>query len=682
MPDTIQRKFIVLPGGGGVTAVTADAPLAITGAPATPNVIISGAGATPGDALVWNGVAWVPGVGAGAGCLVWPLGVPWSAMITSLAAIGDAAVLLVEGDPTGAPRQITGKPDGMGGYLAQDFSHVIFMGAAADGGPSNTVVVELGLGATLNPGVLRSRDIMWAPLFPDIVSGPTAAYDVDLDGGGITPPGPLGGGSVFRAATSNGPNSMRLRNGAILDGTNLAPTDECISRIRPGFNGEVVLTIESYGGKIGVNSFINFVPPIPNPPFPFPTPVNGVVSMNMDAKTTVDPAYQAAFSTPPPHSNVIIQQLLTERDTSALIAYDDVLVAPPLNVDNVQDAIDALKSRSLTNTVFVSKTGDDATSNGAITSPFLTIQAAMEYAWTTYVVPVGPQPASPFTRPCVFVSAGTYDDGPLVLPPQICVLGEGFNHSRIVGAWTIDDRWSNYAPPSLPSPPSVLVPNDFRSSWNNVGLFGTINFDFNTVFSNEGKIYAFGCRFADDFTIAEKRVNPVSNSLTCTACEFLANVTLIGIPTIFESCVTRGGKLTLQQAIGTVFVDVDNVFESSGGSLGDIEIFSMDGTMPPYDCKFSHAQQPETTLILSGPFSTVKADIGAVPLQSAIPLFGGATLNQITLANQPNFSGILRPALPYEGQQFFDTSLGANGKPIWYSVAGGFWIDATGAGPV
>jgi hypothetical protein len=345
--------------------------------------------------------------------------------------------------------------------------------------------------------------------------------------------------------------------------------------------------------------------------------------------------------------------------------------------------IQAGETDLLVNTVFVAKNGSDGiTADGSVSNPFLTVQAAMEYAWTTYVVPANPQPASPFTRPCVFVSAGTYDDGPLVLPPQICVMGQGFNHSRIVGDWTIDDRWSNYVPPSLPSPPSVLVPNDFRSSWNNVGLFGKINFDFNTVFSNEGKIYAFGCRFADDFTIAEKRVNPVSNSLTCTACEFLANVTLIGIPTIFEGCVTRGGKLLLQQAIGTVFVDVDNIFESSGGSLGDIEIFSMDGTMPPYDCKFSHFAQPETTLTLTGPFSTVKADIGALPLQSLIPLFGGATLGQITRVNQPNFSGILRPALPYEGQQFFDTSLGANGKPIWYSVVGGFWIDATGAGPV
>jgi hypothetical protein len=50
-------------GGGGVTAVTATAPLAITGAPATPNVSIT-PGTLVGDVLVWNGAAWVSTAGS------------------------------------------------------------------------------------------------------------------------------------------------------------------------------------------------------------------------------------------------------------------------------------------------------------------------------------------------------------------------------------------------------------------------------------------------------------------------------------------------------------------------------------------------------------------------------------------------------------------------------------------
>jgi hypothetical protein len=74
MSNTIQRKFIVIPSGGGVTAVTADLPLVITGAPATPNVEID-AGTNPGDLLVWNGSAWVisPPVGAVTPAFEWNL---------------------------------------------------------------------------------------------------------------------------------------------------------------------------------------------------------------------------------------------------------------------------------------------------------------------------------------------------------------------------------------------------------------------------------------------------------------------------------------------------------------------------------------------------------------------------------------------------------------------------------
>jgi hypothetical protein len=302
----------------------------------------------------------------------------------------------------------------------------------------------------------------------------------------------------------------------------------------------------------------------------------------------------------------------------------------------------------------------------------------MEYAWTTYVLPVEPQPSSPFTRPCVFVNAGTYVEAALVLPPQICVMGLGFNHSRIVGNWTIDARWSNYVPASLPSPPSVLVPSDMRSSWINVGLFGTVSFDFDPVFSNEGKIYALGCRFAADVTIAEKRVNPVSNSITFTTCEFLSDLTLIGIPTLMEGCVTKGGTLFITQAIGGSPSDVDNIFESSGGSIGNIVVTSLNGVMPAYSCTFAHLAQPDTTLTLNGAFSLIKADLGSVPLQSAVVLAGGASLSQIFRINQLNWSGVTasRPVAPYVGQQYYDTALGAAGLPIWWN--GAAWMDAAG----
>lgn len=256
-------------------------------------------------------------------------------MITLLAAAGNSALLLVEGDPAGTPRLMTGA---LGSPY--DFSHVIFVGASADLA-TNNVTVQTDANTSINPGVLRSQNIMWAPLGPDLVGGPTPAYDVDLDGGGITPPGPLAGGSVFRARSGE-LNSFRLRNGAILDGSNLAAAGECISRIRPSFPNEVVLTVESYGGIIGPKAFLNPSAPTPNPPFP-PIPTTGIISMNMDAKTIIDPAYQAPGGLSP----VGIAQDMAKRDTAVYMAYDDALALPPLGATDIQTIIDILKVNTL-----------------------------------------------------------------------------------------------------------------------------------------------------------------------------------------------------------------------------------------------------------------------------------------------------------------------------------------------
>lgn len=336
------------------------------------------------------------------------------------------------------------------------------------------------------------------------------------------------------------------------------------------------------------------------------------------------------------------------------------LVGPTGSAGGGQD-IDLLEF-----TVHVAKNGNDVGADGSVEKPFLTVQAAMEYAWTTYVQPLGPQPTPPFTRPCVYVNAGTYDDGDLVLPPQISVMGEGYNHSRIQGNWSIDARWTNYPPPG------DLVPSDMRSSWINVGLFGNVNIDFGPVQSNEGKLYALGVRFAGKVNINEKTTNPVSNQLLFTASEFLDDVTLGGIPAYWQACFTRGGTLTLNQLAGT---GVDNLFTSSGGALGSIVVNATDATAPIYTCSFGHSVQPGATLTLNGPFSAISAVLSSVPLQSLVVLAGGASLNQVTRINQLNWSGATgdRPPSPYIGQPYFDTTIGL---PIWWNGAN--WINAAG----
>jgi hypothetical protein len=324
----------------------------------------------------------------------------------------------------------------------------------------------------------------------------------------------------------------------------------------------------------------------------------------------------------------------------------------------------------LQNTVIVAKNGNDATADGSVALPFLTVQAGMEYAWATYVQPLGPQPAPPFTRPQVYVCAGTYDDGPLVLPPQVFVCGAGGNASRLKGDWSIDARWSNAG-----------GPDDYRSGWNDVGLFGSVVIDWDLYQSSEGKLWVQGTRFAGGGTLLlqQKTSNPTSNQAYFQGCEFDNDVTLNANNVTMEGALFTtdpggvGATLTLNRQGGSS----DNFFSSYGGTIGNVVVNALVGA-PDYNVRLGHAAQSGATLTLNGAFSTVYADASALPLQSLIVLAGGATLAQILRVNRPNFAGNTagRPAFPEVGDQYYDTALPPTGLPIWWD--GTQWTTAAG----
>ena len=316
-------------------------------------------------------------------------------------------------------------------------------------------------------------------------------------------------------------------------------------------------------------------------------------------------------------------------------------------------------------TVFVGKNGNDATADGSIGKPFLTVQAAMEFAWTTYVQPFGPQPPGPnqYLRPCVFVAAGSYDDGPLVMPPNIGLMGEGIINTLIYGDWSIDARWTN---------PSGN--NDTRAIWSNLAVWGNINVDFGApIESAQGQLYALFARIVGTVTMTERLTSPVSNSFEVIASEFYGDLIFNGIPVNMENSYVAG-TVTLNQLSGN---GVDNLFTTSGGSLGQITVNATSNApdTPAYGCTFGHSVQPGAALIVNGPYSTIQATESSIPLQANVSLLGGATLNQIQRVNQPNFSGLTaaRPTSPYVGQQWFDTTVG---RPTWWN--GASWIEADG----
>jgi hypothetical protein len=233
-----------------------------------------------------------------------------------------------------------------------------------------------------------------------------------------------------------------------------------------------------------------------------------------------------------------------------------------------------------------------------------------------------------------------------------------------VGNWSLDSRWTS------------ALPNTVPSSWINVGLYGKVFLDFNAVGSDLGKVYAQNVQFMDDLTVNEKLAAPSDNSITLQSCELWSEgVKFVGCPAFLYNCIhVLAGTISILQATGT---GVHNTFESKGGSLGYFTIVAGDEASPPLFCKFGHSTQADSSWLIQGSFSTIQADDSSIPLQTLIVAGGGgSTLDQIKRTNQPYFADVTgaRPATPYIGQQYYDTTLGL---PIWWN--GASWKNAAGA---
>lgn len=325
-------------------------------------------------------------------------------------------------------------------------------------------------------------------------------------------------------------------------------------------------------------------------------------------------------------------------------------------LNNINSEIQTMTSRavssgggetvpSLNYNVFVGKNGDDSTADGSISLPFLTVQAAMEYAWTTYVTS---QTDLPFTRPVIFVAAGTYDDGNLVLPPQIMVLGEGQDNTLIVGNWSIDNRWSGA--------------DDSRSGWANLNIIGSVDINFNDFTSDQGKLFALDVNFTNSVNLTQYTNG---NAFDAFGAKFHGDIHIDGITSVLANIITYE-DVTLYI---TQFGSDQNIITTSGGSIGRI-VIDANGDNPGYVVYFNHSVQTDETLEYSGNI-TIYADISSIPLQSLI-IGDVIAINRI---NPPNFSSNTagRPGSPYVGQEWFDTDLGS---PIWWN--GTNWMSVSG----
>lgn len=264
--------------------------------------------------------------------LVWGLAVPWSTIDAALDAVGRKAIVLVEGDLTGAARLMTRSstdPDGL-----TDLSGVFFMawwpgsdtlsapppsGALVDWDATPGLEFQLGRG-----GVLQSKDILWRyGARIGSAAGFMGRIYVDLDGGGIAPqPGYTG--DVVRIGKAGVDSLIKLRNGAVIGDGGLVDAMFIVtpSAAAPPF----ALTVGAVSAaSIQARAFST---PAANPFAPYPVPVI------YDASVRYDP------STAHVNASAPLPMLL---DTAQRVIYDPSLVNL-LAATDLQSAVDEIAS--------------------------------------------------------------------------------------------------------------------------------------------------------------------------------------------------------------------------------------------------------------------------------------------------------------------------------------------------
>jgi hypothetical protein len=193
---------------------------------------------------------------------------------------------------------------------------------------------------------------------------------------------------------------------------------------------------------------------------------------------------------------------------------------------------------SIAQTRVVTKAGNDATGDGSLSKPYLTIAAAMASITD----------ASPTKRYIIKVEAGAYTEGALTLKPNVFVVGDLKEGVRVTASSVAMD-----------STFSANSGSDHRSGMARIILTGACNFDWNAVTSAAGKLYFTEVSFASAVTM-----NGYNNAIAQAqfdSCQFFGALTISGINVgVFKDNVCysnitlnqhpNGGMATILNATG------------------------------------------------------------------------------------------------------------------------------------
>jgi len=193
--------------------------------------------------------------------------------------------------------------------------------------------------------------------------------------------------------------------------------------------------------------------------------------------------------------------------------------------------------------VYVAKNGNDGTADGSLSSPFLTVKAAMA-AITD---------ASPSKRYCIKVASGTYvETGNFELKANVFVAGTDHVFVTRIQA------------DSFQMASDFTGSGDHRSGFANCTLIGTCNFDWSAVTSAAGKLYFNNCSFNSALTLTGHN-NGIAQAQMWLTTHF-GKFTVSGINLMTIANRFYGGCEMTQHPI------LATIWDANGGSTGAMDI--------------------------------------------------------------------------------------------------------------
>jgi hypothetical protein len=298
------------------------------------------------------------------------------------------------------------------------------------------------------------------------------------------------------------------------------------------------------------------------------------------------------------------------RAGAAYLYYDDGIASPTTGSNNVQGAIDYLKTHSagspapIANVYYVSTTGDDISGNGSISTPFATYGQA---ATVALAQSPAPSTSNPFT---IVFAPGTYSEN-VALQPYVSLSGFDLIGSTILtGTAGLGTGFAGVG---------VLT-----SGLSSVLLNSTPSFTFTTV--DESILTLDHCIATQGFVNVSAQ-NTAGGSSTATLnlvdCQISAtvNTTDMNVDTYNSTIGSVNVTTSLSSSI---------VLNGFGGYINSLNLSGVShavvGTMEG---------TAVALLSLTGTQATYAATIEGIPSPANTSLFTSATAAQITTFNPP-----------------------------------------------